>query len=251
MLGFTVAMLVSTLRSEMHIFACYSDYFSKCSESSHGELEKKPSATCLPPEWSNSFLLSTLLSTSVYLTSPSSHRLVTALWFWVTHIASAPSMLCRTQNGHGELLSLIAFTWELNFLVGLGILTVWLMPQWTSLSIQTFSHKTPRRNWGVWVLDDTVQMFSLPGCLESRRCPIVCCHQRYYSRPVCCILIEVMFSIFWMLLGILSIISEVLAFLLIPDKGGHIMYCCAVFPSILRNSQVVRFPAWVMYCFCW
>lgn len=87
--------------------------------------------------------------------------------------------------------------------------------------------------------------------LSPEGCPIVCCHQRYCSRLVCCILIEVTFSIFWMLLGIPSMISEVLAFLLIPDKEGHIMYCCAVFPSVQRNSQVVRFPAWVMYGFSW
>lgn len=80
MLGFTVAMPVSTLRSDMHIFACCSDCLNKRPENDHGELEKS-SATFLPPEWRSSFLLSALLSTSVYLTSPSSHRLVTGLWF--------------------------------------------------------------------------------------------------------------------------------------------------------------------------
>lgn len=73
--------------------------------------------------------------------------------------------------------------------------------------------------------------------LSPEGCPVVCCHQRYCSRLVCCILIEVTFSIFWMLLGIPSMISEVLAFLLIPDKEEHIMYCCAVFP---QSSGTVR-----------
>lgn len=124
MLGFTVATPMSTLRSEMHIFACCSDCFNKRSESSHGDLEETLSATCLPPEWTNSFLLSALLSTSVYLNSPLSYRWPLPCDFWVTHIASAPSVFCGTQNGHGELFSLIAFTWELNFLLGLGILTM-------------------------------------------------------------------------------------------------------------------------------
>lgn len=48
MLGFTVAMPVSTLRSDVHIFACCSDCLNKRPENDHGELEKS-SATFLPP----------------------------------------------------------------------------------------------------------------------------------------------------------------------------------------------------------
>lgn len=48
-----------------------------------------------------------------------------------------------------------------------------------------------------------------------------------------------------------GVIFEAFAFLLNAEKGGHIMYCPAVFPSVQPNTEVLRLPAWVIYYFCW